>query len=75
MRFHYNKKLSLLSAFTEGGRSQKIICKNQKVFVYFYGDVRTLPNGKVSFKNSAAAVFRFRTPNNNVSKVSFIKLV
>jgi len=74
MRFHYNKKLSVLSAFTGAGAPQKIICNNQKVFVYFYGDIQALPNGKVSFQNSAAAVFKFKTPNKKVSRVSFIKL-
>ena len=75
MRFHFNKKSSVFSAVTDGRATQKIISKNQKVFVYFYGDVKTLPNGTRTFNKSIAAIFKHQTSNNNLSKVSFIKLI
>lgn len=75
MRFHFNKKSSVFSAVTQGGGSKKIICENQKVFVYFYGEISTLPNGKLNFEKSIAAVFKYQTKNTNVSKVSFVKFL
>jgi hypothetical protein len=65
----------LLSALANKGLSQKIISDNQKVFVYFYGDIRTLPNGTITFHKSITAVFRQQTQTINGSKISFIKLL
>jgi len=75
MRFYFNKKSSELATVTDNGMLRKVIPGNQKVFIYFYGDIQTLPNGTLCFEHAVAAVFKIKTAHARTSKISFIKLI
>ncbi len=75
MRFYFNKKSSELATVTDNGIMRRVIPGNQKVFIYFHGEILTLRNGTLCFEHAVAAVFKVQTAHTRTSKISFIKLL